>query len=141
MGIYEATFDGIVQYANNTALEMFGFSADEVAKGVNFLAVISPDERDTLFRHVQRVRQEGSIIYQEYTMVRKDGSRFAALNMARPMMHEGRVIGSTGIVTDISELKAAQEALRKNEALLKSILQAAPIGVGIVHDRSPGVGE
>jgi PAS domain S-box-containing protein len=138
VGIYEATFDGIVQYANNTALEMFGFSADEVAKGVNFLAVISPDERDTLFRHVQRVRQEGSIIYQEYTMVRKDGSRFAALNMARPMMHEGRVIGSTGIVSDISELKAAQEALRKNEALLKSILQSAPIGVGIVHDRILG---
>ena len=134
-GIYEATFDGIVQYANNTALEMFGYSADEVAKGVNFLAVISPDERDTLIRHMQRIRQEGSIIYQEYTMVRKDGSRFAALNMARPLMHEGRVIGSTGVVTDISELKAAQEALRKNEALLKSILQAAPIGVGMVHDR------
>ena len=138
VGIYEATFDGVVQYANNTALEMFGYSADEVAKGVNFLAVISPDERDTLIRHVQRVRQEGSIIYQEYNMVRKDGSRFAALNMARPLMHKGQVIGSTGIVTDISELKAAQEALRKNEALLKSILKAAPIGVGIVHDRVLG---
>ena len=68
-------------------------------------------------------------------MVRKDGSRFAALNTARPLMHDGRVVGSTGIVTDISELKAAQEALRKNEALLQSILQAAPIGVGMVHDR------
>jgi PAS domain S-box-containing protein len=135
VGIYEATFDGVVQYANNTALEMFGYSADDVAKGVNFLAVISPNERDTLIRHVQKVRQEGSIIYQEYTMVRKDGSRFAALNTARPLVHEGRVVGSTGIVTDISELKAAQEALRKNEALLKSIVQAAPIGVGMVHDR------
>ena len=135
VGVYEATFDGVVQYANNTALEMFGYSADEVDKGVNFLAVISPDERDTLIRHVKKVRDEGSIIYQEYTMVRKDGSRFAALNTARPLVHEGRVVGSTGIVTDISELKAAQEALRKNEALLQSILQAAPIGVGMVRDR------
>jgi PAS domain S-box-containing protein len=134
-GIYEATFDGTVQYANNTALAMFGYSAEDVASGVNFLEVISPDERDMLFRNVQRVRQEGSIIDQEYTMVRRDGSRFAAMNMARPLMHEGRVIGSSGIVTDISELRAAQEALRKNEALLKSILQAAPIGVGMVHDR------
>ncbi len=134
-GIYEATFDGIVQYANNTALEMFGYSADEVAKGVNFLAVISPDEQDTLIRHMQKIRQDGAVTYQEYNMVRKDGSRFTALNMARPLMHEGQVIGSTGVVTDISELKAAQEALRKNEALLKSILQAAPIGVGMVHDR------
>lgn len=137
-GIYEATLDGIVQYANNTALEMFGYSADEVANGVNFLAVISPDERDTLIRHMQKIRQEGATSYQEYNMVRKDGSRFAALNMARPLMHKGQVIGSTGIVTDISELKAAQEALRKNEALLKSIVRAAPIGVGIVHDRVIG---
>ena len=36
VGIYEADFDGKVNYANNTALEMFGYSADEVEKGVNF---------------------------------------------------------------------------------------------------------
>jgi PAS domain S-box-containing protein len=137
-GIYEATSDGIVQYANNTALEMFGYSAEDVARGMNFLEVISPDELDTLYLNMKRVRHEGSIINHEYTMVRKDGSRFAALNMARPLMREGRVIGSTGVVSDISELRAAQEALRRNEALMKSILRAAPIGVGVVHDRVLG---
>ncbi len=55
--------------------------------------------------------------------------------MARPIIKDGRVVGSSGIVTDVSELKRVQEALRKNEALLGSILQAAPIGVGMVHDR------
>ena len=71
-------------------------------------------------------------------MLRRDGSRFVGLNMARPMIKDGRVVGSTGVVTDISDLKKAQEALRKNEALLQGILQAAPIGVGIVHDRVIG---
>ena len=137
-GIYEASFDGKVIYANRTALDMFGYSADEVEKGVKFQEVISPDERETLVRHVQRVRQEGIIIDQEYTMLRRDGSRFVGLNMARPMIKDGRVVGSTGVVTDISDLKKAQEALRKNEALLQGILKAAPIGVGIVHDRVIG---
>ena len=42
-GIYEATFDGKVIYANKTALDMFGYSADEVEKGVKFQEVIAPE--------------------------------------------------------------------------------------------------
>ncbi len=84
---------------------------------------------EALIRNVQKIR-EGTAFDYEYTMLRQDGSRFFGLNIARPIIKDGRVVGSTGIVTDISELKAAQEALRKNEALLQSILQAAPIGVG-----------
>ncbi len=34
-GIYEATLDGRVIYANKTAMEMFGYSAAEVEKGVD----------------------------------------------------------------------------------------------------------
>ena len=136
-GIYEATLDGKVIYANKAALGMFGFSADEVEKGVKFSQVIAPESMEALVRNVQKIR-EGVAFDYEYTMLRRDGSRFFGLNIARPIVKDGRVVGSTGIVTDISELKAAQEALRKNEALLQSILQAAPIGVGVVHDRVLG---
>ncbi len=136
-GIYEATLDGKVIYANKAALGMFGFSADEVEKGVKFSQVIAPESMEALVRNVQKIR-EGATFDYEYIMMRRDGSRFFGLNMGRPIIKEGRVVGSTGIVTDISELKAAQEALRKNEALLQSILQAAPIGVGVVHDRVLG---
>ena len=135
VGIYEADFDGMVNYANNTALEMFGYSADEVEKGVNFLAVIAPEDRETAIRNTRSIREGTPLVYQEYTMLRRDGSRFPTLTRSRPMVRNGRIVGSSGIVTDISELKRVQEALRKNEALLGSILQAAPIGVGMVHDR------
>ena len=138
VGIYEADFDGKVNYANNTALEMFGFSAVEVEKGVNFLAVIAPEDRETAIRNTRSIREGTPLVYQEYTMLRRDGSRFPTLTRSRPMVRNGRIVGSSGTVTDISELKRVQEALRKNEALLGSILKAAPIGVGIVHDRILG---
>jgi len=133
-GIYEATLDGRVIYANKTAMDMFGYSADEVEKGVKFARVIAPESMEALARNVQKIR-EGAAFDYEYVMLRRDGSRFIGLNMARPMIKNGRVVGSTGVITDISELKQVQEALRKNEALLGSILRAAPIGVGMVHDR------
>jgi PAS domain S-box-containing protein len=123
-GIYEATFDGKVIYANRTVLDMFGYSADEVEKGVNFLEVISPAEREKLIQHMQRIRQEGTIIRQEYTMMRKDGSSFPGLNLARPMMKDGRVVGSTGVVTDITDQKKAADILRfAKEELEKQVTE------------------
>ena len=127
-----------MNYANKTALEMFGFSAVEVEKGVDFLAVIAPEDRETAIRNIRSIREGTPLVYQEYTMLRRDGSRFPTLTRSRPMVRNGRIVGSSGTVTDISELKRVQEALRKNEALLGSILKAAPIGVGIVHDRVLG---
>ncbi|HET6488194.1 MAG TPA: PAS domain S-box protein, partial [Syntrophales bacterium] len=133
-GIYEATMDGRVIYANRKAMEMFGFSADEVERGVPFTEVIAHESWEDLGRNVQRIRDGESFDF-EYAMLRRDGSRFFGLNMARPIIKDGRVAGSSGIVTDVTELRKVQEALRRNEALLGSILRSAPIGVGMVHDR------
>ncbi len=135
VGIYESDLDGTVRYANNTAMEMFGYSAEEVERGVSFLSVIAPEDRETAIRNTRSIREGTPLVYEEYTMLRKDGGRFPALTRARPTERNGRIFGSSGIVTDISELKRVQEALRKNEALLGSILKAAPIGVGMVYDR------
>ncbi|NPV04146.1 MAG: PAS domain S-box protein [Syntrophaceae bacterium] len=138
VGIYEADFHGLVHYANNASLEMFGYSAEEVAAGVNFSTVVAPEDRELMLRNMKLIREGTPLVYQEYTMLRRDGSRFPALTRSRPLVRDGRIAGSTGIVTDISELKQAQEALRKNEALLASILRTAPIGVGMVKGQVLG---
>jgi len=138
VGIYEAGFDGTVCYANIAAMEMFGYSAEEVAAGVNFAAVVAPEERELMMRNVKSIREGTPLVYQEYTMLRRDGSRFPAMTRSRPLVRDGRIVGSTGIVTDIGELKRAQESLRQNEALLAGILRAAPVGVGLVRDRVLG---
>jgi PAS domain S-box-containing protein len=133
-GIYEATLDGCVTYANRAAQGMFGFGADEVERGVPFTEVIAPESWEDLVRNVKRIR-DGETFDFEYAMLRRDGSRFVGLNLARPVIRDGRVAGTTGVVTDVTELRKVQEALRKNEALLGGMLQAAPIGVGMVRDR------
>ena len=138
VGIYELSHDGIVTYANRTAMEMFGYEQDEVRRGVPFLKVIAPEEHETAIGINRRLLGGATMVVQEYNLVRTDGTRFTGLVMARPMMRNGRVVGTTGVVSDINDLKKAQEALRKNEALLQGILKAAPIGVGIVHDRVIG---
>ncbi|OPY06138.1 MAG: Sporulation kinase E [Syntrophaceae bacterium PtaB.Bin038] len=138
VGVYEADFEGRFTYANSTAMKMFGYGEDNVWKGMHFLGVIAPEEHEIALKRAQGIRQGKKITYTEYTFLRRDGTRFPGLLMARPLIRNGRLEGSTGVVTDITELKQAQEALRKNEALLGSILRTAPIGVGMVQERVLG---
>ncbi|MGB6066194.1 MAG: PAS domain S-box protein [Desulfomonilaceae bacterium] len=48
---------------------------------------------------------------------------------------EGRLIGSVHIVRDITARKRMEEALRQSEAMLKSVLRAAPVGISLVEKR------
>ena len=46
------------------------------------------------------------------------------------------VIGTVGFALDVTERKAMEEALREREARLNSIFLAAPVGIGMVIDRT-----
>jgi PAS domain S-box-containing protein len=48
---------------------------------------------------------------------------------------QGKRIGWVSVVRDISERKRMEESLLESEAYMKNILKAAPIGIGLVHNR------
>ena len=50
----------------------------------------------------------------------------------------GNLVGSIHISRDITGRKQTEENLRKNESLLKTVLQTAPAGIGLVRDRVIG---
>ena len=45
---------------------------------------------------------------------------------------EGHVFGSVGIARDITERKNVELALEKSEAMLRSVLSASPVGIGML---------
>ena len=135
-GVYEATVDGYFTYANRTAMEMYGYGEDDIRQGIHFLQVIAPEDHDAAKRRSQAVREGKALPYMDYTFVRKDGSRFPGLLTSKPVKQNGQVVGLMGVVTDISALKEAQSALRKNEAMLQSILKAVPVGIAFGRERT-----
>ena len=117
-------------------MEMYGYGEDDIRKGIHFLQVIAPEDHDKAKRRSQAVREDKPLPYMDYTFVRKDGSRFPGLLMSKPVKRNGQVVGLMGVVTDISALKEAQTALRKNEAMLQSILKAVPVGIAFGRERT-----
>ncbi len=67
---------------------------------------------------------------------RKDGTEFCGEIITHPILDDqGRLVEIQGITRDVSERKRAEEVLRESEAMLRGILRAVPLGVGVTRNR------
>jgi PAS domain S-box-containing protein len=120
-GIYEADTEGRMLYVNRIALEMSGYTAEDIEKGLNALNVIAPRDRQraaTLFQQMVETgsRSQGSA---EYLALQKDGSTFPVSIFSSPIVKDGRITGIRGVIIDITEQKkAADELQAANEQLV-----------------------
>ena len=110
--VFEMDSDGVLTFVNRTALETFGYSTDELEKGVDALTMLAPEERSRAREDIFRALR-GEIFGAEYTALRKDGRTFPALIHVGPVQLGGKILGVRGILIDISERKASEDRLQK----------------------------
>ena len=77
-----------------------------------------------------RRSSEGDVVRGEFKLRRKDGTPIWTMFSSTPMLdHEGRHVGNLTMHSDITELKAAEEALRRSDERFRMVLSAAPVTV------------
>lgn len=111
---------GRVVYANRRAEEVMGFSRDEFfAPDFDLLTLIAPEYRDLVRSSFGRHGKGEEVEPYEYTLLTRDGRRLDAIIATRLIDYEGeRAI--LGIVTDITDRKLAEEALRQRTSELQA---------------------
>ena len=120
------TADGVIRDANLQAMELFGFTHEELI-GMKFeellperLRVIPPSRGEN-YNARPRERQMGAAM--ELFGLRKDGKQFPADIMLKPMETEiGPVV--LGFVRDTTEQRAAQNAVRIRDQQMRSIVES-----------------
>ena len=124
----------------NAGAERFkGYKAEEII-GQHFSRFYSPeDQADGLPARALRTARETGKFEAEGWRMRKDGSRFWASVVIDPIRDErGELVGFAKITRDITEKRAAQEALRESEQRFRMLVQGvtdyaiymlSPIGV------------
>ena len=133
--VFEIDNQGNFTFSNNRGLEQFGYTWEDIEKGINVLDVLIPDEHERMLRSIQEVlngvREEGT--GTEYIAMRKDGSTFPIIVYASAIRYKKEVTGMRGIAADITERKQAEEALRESEERYKALYERSLYGV-YIHD-------
>ena len=103
--------------------EILGFRPDEWKKDNDiWLMQIHPDDRKRVLAEVEASHKIGGRFLSEYRMTTRDDRTIWIRDQAKIVQNdEGRPLFLQGMMSDITDLKQAQEALRENEEKYHSI--------------------
>jgi PAS domain S-box-containing protein len=123
--IYELDAGGYVTYVNKTGRETFGFEAD--LSRVHSSEFFIPEDKARMQENIRKaiVGQKMSL-FNEYTAIRSDQTKFPVMIYSAPMIENGKQIGLRGLIVDISERKEMEEALRKSEQKFRELADLLP---------------
>ena len=126
-GIFESDLSGFLTYANERALEWFGYDAEEVAAGtLNIVQMISEEDHQRGLENIRRVLDGELAGSRSYTARKKDGATFPVIISSIRIVKEGRVVGIRGVLTDISEQKHVEEVIRESERKYRELADSLP---------------
>ena len=123
--VFEIDVEGRFLYANLAGFEWFGYTDEDLEKGVYDRDIIVPEEHDELMRNHQQTLSKPNTSGHEYTAVRKDETRFPILVYSAAIIKDGRPVGVRGIVVDMTELKQSQQALGESEEKYRVLVESA----------------
>jgi len=113
ISIFEIDTAGSIASLNRTALETFGYNEEDYKEGMTALQFFPPEEWQRVGENMSQVIQGTSTPGREYTLLRKDGSRFIGLIYSSAKIHENKTVGIRGAMIDVTERKKADTELRK----------------------------
>lgn len=126
-GLYELDFRrGIFTRVNDIMCRYTGYPPEE-------LTTLGPADilmGDSRTRYLERIREilAGNPVPEEveYQIRCKDGSDLWVLLNTRPVVKDGKAVGSTGVVHDITAIRKAREAYAEAEEKWRSLTENSP---------------
>jgi PAS domain S-box-containing protein len=128
-GIYQSTTDGRILTANPALVRMLGYDSAEELRKMNIAKdiYVNAGERD---KYLNLLEEKGTIQDSELVLKRKDGSHMIVLEHSHTIRNkDGDILYYEGTLTDITERKAAEKALKESEKKYQTLIEASQDGI------------
>ncbi|MGM0406319.1 MAG: PAS domain S-box protein, partial [Thermoplasmatota archaeon] len=125
-GIGITTLDEDFIFVNDRFAEMLGYEKDELI-GKNIADICPEDELD-IFNKETKIRKKGKRGSYESKLLKNNGNSISVKIYANPYKDsDGSIIGTTGVVTDITNIKKAEHALKESETKIKKLYDSSVV--------------
>jgi len=123
--------EGRIVKTNRRGADLYGAEAEEEMVGRNAFELIAPEDRGRAAENLRETLESGQIEYVEYTMIRRDGSRYPAeLSAALIPDADGRPLAFVATTRDVSARKRIEAQLAQADRLANLGVLAA----GVAHE-------
>lgn len=153
IAIFSVSTDGIITSFNRAAEGLLGYNANDLIGKANAITFHESDEvlrrarthsgskprNEPSFDHLAKmIAAKGGSYRDEWTLIRKDGSRFhAQLSLSTLRDDQNKIVGYIGIPVDISALKKSTEEARVNEQKFRILAENLPGAIYLCEKEPP----
>jgi PAS domain S-box-containing protein len=129
--------DGVIRDVNPRLTELTGFSRDDLIGCTPPYPFWPPESADAILETLESAFH-GQVGEYDFEFCRSDGSRIAVIVTRAPLRDgSGRIIGAVTTIKDVTERRAAEEALRRSQQQLQQAQRMEAVGRlagGVAHD-------
>ncbi len=125
-GIWTIDANSITTFMNSRMASMLGYTQDEVI-GMPLTSIVSKAEQPKAAQNIQSLRQGRR---SESALLRKDGTELWVSVSSTPRMNAaGEYAGALAMITDRTEHREAEDALRRSEEQYRQIVETTTDGI------------
>jgi PAS domain S-box-containing protein/putative nucleotidyltransferase with HDIG domain len=129
--IFTINAEGHITYISPVVERFAGYKAEEII-GQPFMSYIHPDDRQSLLESFRR-SLGGQAEPAEFRILRKDGASLYVRSLSRALAENGQV-SLTGILSDITERKQAEDELRESHAKLAKTFEQTVVSLASIAE-------
>ncbi len=127
--------EGRITSVSRRTLELHGFGNSEELLGRSAFELIAPEDHERATKNLQRTLGEGTVRNVEYTLLRKDGTRFRGELSASLITDERREPRAfIAITRDITDRERTEKALSESEEKYKRLVEQSLQGLVVLQD-------
>lgn len=125
-------------FLSHGCFELTGYHPEElIDKDITYYDLIQQPYRDQILLEWESFLDEYQIESKEYPITTAHGETKWVWELYQEWRNtSGQFIATEGFITDITERKVAEEALKKSEERFRAIYEKAPLGIGIFNSKS-----